>query len=362
MTQNTHIKFIDVSKSYGDNVIINKLNLDVYEGEFLTMLGPSGSGKTTCLMMLAGFENISSGQIYVNNKSIDKTAAHKRNIGMVFQHYALFPHMKVADNLSYPLKFRNLDKKTIKNRVDEFLELVQLQDFANRYPAQLSGGQQQRVALARALIYKPSLVLMDEPLGALDKNLREHMQYEIKRLHNILGFTTIYVTHDQTEALTMSDRIAVFNNGVIQQISDTKTIYNKPCNSFVANFIGENNYIFATLTKLLPNNKAVAKLKDNSTIITNINDNSLVDNGVKIFIRPENIRITKDISNIDSNDNYLKSNISDIIFVGDYIRVRVMVFNKFEFMVKNIGVSADNFKINDNIYLLFSQDNCLALV
>ncbi len=363
MKQNILIKFVDVDKSYDDeNLIVDKLNLNIVRGEFLTMLGPSGSGKTTCLMMLAGFENVSGGEIYIDDKPIAKIPAYKRNIGMVFQQYALFPHMTVAQNLAYPLKFRSLDKKTIKNKVNKFLELVKLSDFANRRPVQLSGGQQQRVALARALIYKPDIVLMDEPLGALDKNLREDMQYEIKKLHEILGFTAIYVTHDQTEALTMSDRVAIFNHGIVQQISDTKTIYNNPKNSFVANFIGENNYLSGTLTKILEDNKAVVSIVNHKDIIVSNNNDSLLNKEVKVFIRPEDIIIKANNDNIDYNYNCIAAKIVDIIFVGDYIRIRASVFDKFDFMIKHLGSYNNNFKIDDNIYLLFLVNNCLALI
>ncbi len=361
MEQDILIKFINVDKSYDDeNLIVDKLNLDIVRGEFLTMLGPSGSGKTTCLMMLAGFENVSGGEIYIDDNPIANTPSYKRNIGMVFQQYALFPHMTVAQNLAYPLKFRNLDKKTIASRVDKFLELVKLSDFSNRNPAQLSGGQQQRVALARALIYKPEIVLMDEPLGALDKNLREEMQYEIKKLHEILGFTAIYVTHDQTEALTMSDRVVIFNKGIVQQISDTKTIYNKPKNSFVADFIGENNHLSGTVTKILDDNKAIVSLTNNTDITVSNNDNSLLNKKVNIFIRPEDIIIQTNNNSIDYN--CINAIITDIIFVGDYTRIRVSVFDEFSFMIKHLEQDDSNFKINDSIYLLFLSDNCLALI
>jgi putative spermidine/putrescine transport system ATP-binding protein len=205
------VRFVDVQKSYdGEMLVIKNLNLDMQRGEFLTMLGPSGSGKTTCLMMLAGFEPATHGEIYLNDKPINSVPPHKRGIGMVFQNYALFPHMSVGENLAFPLEVRKIGKSERDERVKKALDMVQLGPFADRRPAQLSGGQQQRVAVARALVFDPELVLMDEPLGALDKNLREQMQYEIKHIHDNLGVTVLYVTHDQTEALTMSDRVAVF--------------------------------------------------------------------------------------------------------------------------------------------------------
>ncbi len=243
MVQNeAYVQFQDVQKSYdGATLVVKNLNLDVARGEFLTMLGPSGSGKTTCLMMLAGFETATHGEIVLDGEPINNVPPHKRRIGMVFQNYALFPHMTVNENLAFPLEVRRLPKAEIVRRVQKALEMVQLGAFGNRRPGQLSGGQQQRVAVARALVFEPKLVLMDEPLGALDKQLREQMQYEIKHIHEHLNVTVVYVTHDQSEALTMSNRIAVFNDGVIQQLATPADLYERPENAFVAQFIGENN-------------------------------------------------------------------------------------------------------------------------
>jgi putative spermidine/putrescine transport system ATP-binding protein len=219
------VSFKGVQKSYdGVNLVVKNLDLDIYPGEFLSLLGPSGSGKTTCLMMLAGFEFPTSGDIYLDQQRLNNVPPHKRNIGMVFQNYALFPHLTVEKNLEYPLRVRKVTATQRTTRVHDALSMVQMGAFAKRYPAQLSGGQQQRIALARALVFDPKLVLMDEPLGALDKQLREHMQLELKALHKKLGVTFVYVTHDQSEALTMSDRVAVFDQGVIQQISSVNTL------------------------------------------------------------------------------------------------------------------------------------------
>ncbi len=241
------LEFRSVRKTYDQRtMVVRDFNLDVQRGEFVTLLGPSGSGKTTVLMMLAGFEGVTGGSITVDGHPITRTPPYKRNIGMVFQNYALFPHMSVAGNLAYPLRLRKLPRAQIEARVKQYLKLIELEAFGERQPGQLSGGQRQRVALARALIFEPTLVLMDEPLGALDKKLREQMQFEITRLHEELGFTVIYVTHDQTEALTMSSRIAVFNQGVVQQFAAPSALYETPANAFVASFIGENNLIPAT--------------------------------------------------------------------------------------------------------------------
>ena len=233
------VKFKQVDKSYdGEVLVVKGLDLDIAQGEFLTLLGPSGSGKTTTLMMLAGFETPTNGEIYLDGSPISNIPPHKRGIGMVFQNYALFPHLSVYENLAFPLKVRKTPKDVIDEKINKTLAMVSLSEFGNRMPAQLSGGQQQRVAVARSLVFDPQLVLMDEPLGALDKNLRESMQYELKHIHESLGVTVVYVTHDQSEALTMSNRIAVFNDGYIQQLSNPNDLYETPVNSFVAEFIG----------------------------------------------------------------------------------------------------------------------------
>ena len=248
------VKLEKVDKSYdGEVLVVKGLDLDIAQGEFLTLLGPSGSGKTTTLMMLAGFETPTNGEIYLDGNPISNIPPYKRGIGMVFQNYALFPHLSVYENLAFPLKVRKTPEEIINEKINKTLAMVSLSDFSNRMPAQLSGGQQQRVAVARSLVFDPQLVLMDEPLGALDKNLRESMQYELKHIHESLGVTVVYVTHDQSEALTMSNRIAVFNDGYIQQLSNPNDLYETPVNSFVAEFIGENNTITGTVKEISGN-------------------------------------------------------------------------------------------------------------
>jgi spermidine/putrescine ABC transporter ATP-binding subunit len=227
-----------------DNVgAVQGVSLDIRSGEFLTLLGPSGSGKTTTLMMIAGFETPTAGDIAIDGRSVVALPPHRRNIGMVFQNYALFPHLTVADNIGFPLKQRGVDRATRARLVAECLELVRLPGYQARYPRQLSGGQQQRVALARSIVFHPRLLLMDEPLGALDKQLRESLQLEMRRLHADLGITFIYVTHDQEEALTMSDRVAVMHEGLIAQVGTPEDLYDRPCDRFVASFIGESNFL-----------------------------------------------------------------------------------------------------------------------
>jgi putative spermidine/putrescine transport system ATP-binding protein len=236
-----------VAKSYdGVRRAVDDVSLTIDKGEFVTFLGPSGSGKTTTLMMIAGFERASGGSIALLGRSIDDVPPHRRNIGMVFQSYALFPNMSVAANVGYPLRMRKRPRGEVRDRVTRMLETVGLSAFADAQPRNLSGGQQQRVALARALVFEPDLLLLDEPLGALDKNLRQQMQIEIRRIHRELGVTTLYVTHDQSEAMTMSDRIVVFNGGRVEQVGAPLDIYLRPATRFVANFVGDNNVLDAT--------------------------------------------------------------------------------------------------------------------
>ncbi len=243
MSQAVHIE--NVVKKYGDFVAVNDISLHIKEGEFFTLLGPSGCGKTTLLRMIAGFNSIEAGEIKFNDKVINHTPAHKRNIGMVFQNYAIFPHLTVAENVAYGLKARNIKGKEAEERVMEAMQLMQIEEYKDRRPSQLSGGQQQRVALARAIVIHPSVLLMDEPLSNLDAKLRVQMRSSIKKLQKSLNITTIYVTHDQEEALAISDRIAVMNKGIVEQVGEPKEIYTHPSNVFVANFIGTSAFLDA---------------------------------------------------------------------------------------------------------------------
>jgi putative spermidine/putrescine transport system ATP-binding protein len=331
MTKNNEfVKFDNVDKSYdGKTLVVKGLILDMEEGEFVTMLGPSGSGKTTCLMMLAGFETATNGEIYLDNKVISNIPPHKRGIGMVFQNYALFPHMTVYENLAFPLRVRKIPKDEADKKIDKALSMVSLQGFASRMPMQLSGGQQQRVAVARSLVFDPQLVLMDEPLGALDKNLRESMQYEIKHIHESIGVTVVYVTHDQTEALTMSNRIAVFNDGKVQQLSSPDQLYEAPENSFVAGFIGENN-IFNGIVSDIAGDICKVKLENGSEILAN--PISVKNKGDKttISLRPERALINPK----DKMDNNYKGKIEEVIYHGDHTRVRIDVLGNNQFILK----------------------------
>jgi putative spermidine/putrescine transport system ATP-binding protein len=338
------VRFIGVQKSYdGQILVVKDLNLDVARGEFLTMLGPSGSGKTTCLMILAGFEPTTHGKIILDGQPLNDVPPHKRGIGMVFQNYALFPHMTVTENLAFPLNVRKVPAGEVVDKVNRALEMVELPGFGNRRPAQLSGGQQQRVAVARALVFEPQLVLMDEPLGALDKQLREQMQYEIKHIHENLGITTVYVTHDQAEALTMSDRIAVFNDGVVQQLATPADLYEKPENAFVAGFIGENNRFDGTVSEV-NGNTCTVKIDEDCTVIAEKVDVGGVGARATLSIRPERVEL---LGQDGSMANRLSGRIEELIYLGDHIRVRMTVAGNDEFIVKVRNSANMQWDLND---------------
>ncbi len=330
--QQPMVRFENVQKSYdGETLVVKNLNLDIARGEFVTMLGPSGSGKTTTLMMLAGFETATHGEISLDGQSINLVAPHKRGIGMVFQNYALFPHMTVGENLSFPLEVRGMAKPDRDVKIKRALDMVQMGAFTNRRPAQLSGGQQQRIALARALVFDPKLVLMDEPLGALDKQLREHMQFEIKRLHDSLGVTVVYVTHDQGEALTMSDRIAVFNDGIIQQLATPSDLYERPGNGFVASFIGENNRLPGVI-ETISGDRCTVRLADGELIdATPVN---VTQKGQKtlVSIRPE--RVERQTAKAASS-HVIDAEVLEFIYMGDVFRTRLRVAGTDDFVMKS---------------------------
>ncbi|WP_203073719.1 ABC transporter ATP-binding protein [Falsiroseomonas ponticola] len=314
------VRFRGVSKSYdGRTQVAAALDLDIARGEFLTLLGPSGSGKTTTLMMLAGFEDPSAGVIELEGRRIDTVPPHKRGIGVVFQNYALFPHMTVAQNLAFPLSVRGTSRTEIASRTAKALEMVRLSGFGDRRPQQLSGGQQQRVALARALIFSPSLVLMDEPLGALDKQLREELQLEIRRIHATLGVTIVYVTHDQSEALTMSDRIAVFEGGRIQQLGTADAVYEHPANAFVAGFIGENNRMEAVVA-----DSATLRLADGTMLATAPHGFSAGER-VLACIRPEKVQLA---------EAGHRAVVTEVVYLGDHCRLRLSYAGLPDFFAK----------------------------
>ena len=354
------VAFDRVQKSYdGETLVVKDLNLSMPKGEFLTMLGPSGSGKTTCLMMLAGFETATHGDITLDGVSINNIPPHKRGIGMVFQNYALFPHMTVAENLSFPLEVRKMGKSERDEKVKRALDMVQMGSFAGRRPAQLSGGQQQRIALARALVFEPELVLMDEPLGALDKQLRETLQFEITNLAHELGITTVYVTHDQTEALTMSDRVAVFDDGRIQQLAPPDELYEKPENSFVAQFIGENNTLDGVVEEI-KGDICTVKL-DSGEIISALPVNvSQPGERTKVSIRPERVEFNPE--RLQEGTHTLKAEVLEFIYMGDIFRTRLRVAGTDEFVIKTRNAPDQRrLKPGETIKIGWLPEDCRAL-
>nr|WP_325248207.1 ABC transporter ATP-binding protein [Amylibacter sp.] len=351
------VVFDRVQKSYdGEILVVKDLNLQIEKGEFLTMLGPSGSGKTTCLMMLAGFETATSGDIRLGGSPINNIPPHKRGIGMVFQNYALFPHMTVGENLAFPLEVRKMGKSEREAKVKYALDMVQMGDFAGRRPAQLSGGQQQRIALARALVFDAELVLMDEPLGALDKQLREHMQFEIKHIHENLGITVVYVTHDQSEALTMSDRIAVFNDGVIQQLAPPQDLYERPENAFCAQFIGENNTLAGTV-KSIDDGVASITLDDGAQVRGLAVNCGGPGSRTTMSLRPERVYVGGQDGLVTT-----EAEVKELIYLGDHIRCRMNVHGNEEFVVKVPNAAGHtHLQVGEKTMISWETADCRAL-
>jgi putative spermidine/putrescine transport system ATP-binding protein len=354
----SNIHFDRVSKAFGTVRVIDELDLTIDEGEFLSLLGPSGSGKTTILMMLAGFEAASSGTISLGAKRIDQLPPHKRNMGVVFQSYALFPHMSVAANVAFPLEMRSVPKAQINEKVTRALDMVQLGTMKDRRPSQLSGGQQQRVALARVLVFEPSVVLMDEPLGALDKQLREQMQLDIRALHKRLGLTIVFVTHDQSEALTMSDRIAVFNRGKIEQIGSPREIYDQPQSRFVAQFIGETNLVEGMVSEVGPS-QAVVALPGGGLI--RVQSSSGHEHAAKVLvsIRPERIRLGRDLEATCAAENSFSAMVVDAVYHGDHHRIQ-LDDGAFSFIVKTDRMQTE-WGPGDRVTVSFSASDCWLL-
>ena len=311
----TYLRLRKVAKSYdGKTNAVDDVSIEIERGEFVTFLGPSGSGKTTTLLMIAGFETPTGGMIELGGHDLALSRPYERNIGMVFQNYALFPHMTAAKNVLFPLKMRHFPKRDMQARAERMLALVGLSPFAERYPRELSGGQQQRVALARGLVFNPDVLLLDEPLGALDKNLREQMQVEIKRIHREIGITMIYVTHDQTEAMTMSDRVAVFSNGKVEQIGSPLEVYNRPVNRFVGEFIGDSNFFAGRLDPSRPGwieLSGIGPMRIATQAIAAAGE-------VELMIRPERLRPSAEG---DGADNTFDMTVDDVINYGDSLLV-----------------------------------------
>jgi putative spermidine/putrescine transport system ATP-binding protein len=348
--------FDRIEKQYGTVLAVNDVSLDIAPGEFVTLLGPSGSGKTTTLMMLAGFEIPTAGEIYVDDDPIAAVPPYRRNIGMVFQNYALFPHMTVGENIAFPLQMRKMSKAEIGRKTREVLDLVGLPGYEARYPRQLSGGQQQRVAVARALVFNPRVLLMDEPLGALDKQLRERLQLEIKALHDQLGVTIIYVTHDQEEALVMSDRIAVMNDGHIEQCGPPTELYDEPQTRFVASFIGESNFIEGTIGSV---DAAAASISAPGIGELRAPARPGLKAGapVALTVRPEKIVFSD--NGASSAANAVDGAIEDVVFVGEMRRYVVALPGGQRLVLKAQNRSGvRNYARGDAIRVAWNVDDC----
>ena len=324
------VKLRGINKYYGDNHVVKDLDLDIYEGEFLTLLGPSGCGKTTTLRMLAGFESPSTGTLTINDEDLVHKAPFERNINTVFQSYALFPHMTIYDNIAFGLKMKSIKKSAIGTKVEEILELVQLTGFGSRYPHQLSGGQRQRVAIARALVNNPQVLLLDEPLGALDLKLRKQMQVELKRMQKRLGITFVYVTHDQEEALTMSDRIVVMNSGHLEQMGPPSAIYENPETKFVATFIGETNLFEASIADITHGH---VSLTLETGYMEGIDKGFELNEIVHISVRPEKMNFTSS----STYEPALTAVVKENIYIGSIVKCIATLPNGQEIKIQRLS-------------------------
>ncbi len=339
MTEDVFVQLSNVCKVYDqEDAVVNNLNLEIRKGEFLTILGPSGCGKTTTLRMIAGFETPTNGNIIIDGENITDKSPHQRPVNTAFQNYALFPHMNIFDNIAFGLKMKKVLKDEITKRVLEMLKVVRLEGYENRMPSQLSGGQMQRVAIARALINNPKVLLLDEPLGALDLKLRKQMQLELKYLQKNLGITFIFVTHDQEEALTMSDRIVVMNKGVIEQVGTPEELYERPKTKFVADFLGETNLLEGEVIKI-KETEVLLHLEQEQDIIRIPNLNYDLGDKFTVSVRPERIKIKLEP---EEGDVYLQCKLDERIYVGSNIKTVMVLKNGKEIVVNEpIGQSYD---------------------
>jgi spermidine/putrescine ABC transporter ATP-binding subunit len=354
IAENTRVLIKNVTRKFGETTAVDSANIDISSGEFMTLLGPSGCGKTTLLSMILGILDVSDGEIYFNNTRIDYIPMHKRDVGMVFQNYALFPHMTVEKNVEFGLEMRKVPKEERKKRVAEALELVQLEHLAHRFPKELSGGQQQRVALARAIVVRPKVLLLDEPLSNLDAKLRKDMRIQLKKLHQDLGITTIYVTHDQEEALSLSTKVAVMSFGVVQQIGTPKEIFLHPKNHFVANFIGYTNFFKGKFVSrdrdyLVFESEQKYKLKVEDDGIHQIGDEVL------LTIKPENIKIMEDQAEFNS--------MKGKVIVSDYVgnTTGYEIETEFKEKVKVNVLGLESYPAGHEINLFLDPKNLLII-
>lgn len=347
------VKLDNISKKFNDKFVIKNLSLDIYEGEFITLLGSSGCGKTTILRMISGLDHVTEGKVFIDNIDVTDIDPTKREVNTIFQNFALFPHMTVTQNISFGLRMKKVDKEEIDKRVKKIVKLVKLEDFVDRYPSELSGGQQQRVAIARGVVMNPKVLLLDESLCSLDLKLKRQMQIELKKIQKKLGITFIYVTHDQDEALTMSDRIAIINKGVIEQLDTPQNIYNNPKTTFVADFIGESNILPGTITKTKKDTTEV-KINKEITISIPSNEKDEIGNKINILIRPENIKVSTNILK-DS----IKGIVKDIIYDGAINKLFIELDEELSLKV-NIQDEI-NFKEGSTVYLKIEKNNIVPI-
>jgi spermidine/putrescine transport system ATP-binding protein len=359
---NLDVELQHVTKKFGDFVAVNEVSIEIKDGEFFSLLGPSGCGKTTCLRMIAGFELPTEGDIFIRGKPMGDTPPYKRPVNTVFQNYALFPHMTVAENVSFGLEMQKVPRSEIKTRVKEALEMVRLPQLAERKPRQLSGGQQQRIALARALVNRPQVLLLDEPLSALDLKLRKAMQLELKDLQHQVGITFIFVTHDQEEAITMSDRIAVMNEGVVQQVGTPIEIYERPNNRFVADFIGETNFMEGKVLEVDPVKTTVA-LEAGVHVLARAVTGLGSGQTVTVAVRPEKISLHRQPP--DQNIS-VPATVEEAVYIGTDTRYKARIGERHHLVarVQNIGGMLDGvhpFQRGDQVYLSWPTDSAMVL-
>lgn len=352
------IELLAVTKRYQDKEVVKSVYLGVEKGDFLTILGPSGAGKTTVLKMIAGFEKSTDGIIKINGEDITSKPTHKRNIGMLFQNYALFPHLTVEENIAFPLKIRKVSKPEIKKKTKEILERVKLVGYEKRYPRQLSGGQQQRVALARALVFNPQILLLDEPMAALDKQLRKHMQMEIKQIQRELGITTISVTHDQEEALTMATKVCVMKDGCVAQVATPEEIYEKPNSNFVARFIGEANLIKGTVVNAGKKSVLVSVL--NGRMLDVPCENLFVCKGeeVSILVRPEKIHVN---AQKDFGENRFRGTVEQVVYVGEAVKLKIRLDTGEMVRVKAFSQNTSSIRLGQEVELGVEQKDLVLI-
>ncbi len=350
---NVIVRLDNISKKYNDKYVIKNLSLDIYEGEFLTLLGPSGCGKTTILRMISGLEHVTEGKIYIDDKDVTDIDPTKREVNTIFQNFALFPHMTTWENISFGLKMKKVPPEEINERVKKVIKLVKLEEFVDRLPSQLSGGQQQRVAIARGIVMNPKVLLLDESLCSLDLKLKRKMQIELKRIQKKLGITFIYVTHDQDEALTMSDRIVIIDKGIIQQNDTPQNIYRNPTSVFAADFIGESNIISGTIVSI-KNDETTISIKDGIHFTIPTHESDKVNDKMNILIRPENIKISK-----NPLKNSIQGVIKDVIYDGSFTKLFIDTEGELDLKVNTNGNI--DYHEKEEIYIKLEDDDIVPI-